>query len=151
MKKVLLVTLISSLLALPAMARNAFSDGKDAIDYRQASFQLIRHNMGDIQAMIRGTVPFDAERAQRRAEALALLSQLPWETFTVAGTKEAGGKVKPAIWDNLADVQERGEQMAADAAALLAAAKTAEQAELRRAFADFARNCKACHDKYRAD
>lgn len=151
MKKALLFTLLGALLTTPAMARNAFSDGKDAIDYRQASFQLIRHNMGDIQAMIRGTVPFDAERAQRRAEALALLSQLPWETFTVPGTQQAGGKVKPAIWSNLADVQERGEKMAADAAALLTAAQTAEQAELRRAFADFARNCKACHDKYRAD
>ncbi|WP_189484039.1 c-type cytochrome [Alishewanella tabrizica] len=151
MKKALIVTLLSATLCAPVIAATAFTDGKDAVSYRQASFQLIRHNMGDIQDMIRGNVAFDAERVQRRAEALALLSQLPWETFTVPGTKEAGGDVKPVIWDNLADVQERGDKMAADAAALLVAAKTAEQAEIRKAFADFARNCKACHDKYKAD
>lgn len=151
MKKALIATLLSTTLCMPAIAATAFTDGKDAVSYRQASFQLIRHNMGDIQDMIRGNVPFDAERVQRRAEALALLSQLPWETFTVPGTQEADGKVKPAIWDNLPDVKERGEKMAADAAALLAAAKTTEQAEIRKAFGDFARNCKACHDKYKAD
>ncbi|CAM5189533.1 c-type cytochrome [Alishewanella longhuensis] len=151
MKKALFATLLSTALCMPAIAATAFTDGKDAVSYRQASFQLIRHNMGDIQDMIRGNVAFDAERVQRRAEALALLSQLPWESFTVEGTKDAGGKVKPAIWDNLPEIQERGEKMAADAAALLVAAKTAEQAEIRKAFGDFARNCKACHDKYKAD
>lgn len=151
MKKALIATLLSTTLCIPAIAATAFTDGKDAVSYRQASFQLIRHNMGDIQDMIRGNVAFDAERVQRRAEALALLSQLPWETFTVAGTKDAGGNVKSAIWDNLPEVQERGTKMAADAAALLVAAKTAEQAEIRKAFGDFARNCKACHDKYKAD
>lgn len=151
MKKALLATLLSASLALPVVANTAFTNGKDAVSYRQASFQLIRHNMGDIQDMIRGNVAFDVERVQRRAEALALLSQLPWESFTVPGAQEAGGKVKPAIWNNLPEVQERGEKLAADAAALLAAVKTAEQAEIRKAFGDFARNCKACHDKYKAD
>lgn len=149
MKKILITTLLSATLCVPAIAATAFTDGKDAVSYRQASFQLIRHNMGDIQDMIRGNVAFDAERVQRRAEALALLSQLPWETFHVAGNKEAGGSVKAAAWDNLADIQERGDKLAADAAALLTAAKTAEQAEIRKAFGDFARNCKACHDKYK--
>lgn len=149
MKKILITTLLSATLCLPAIAATAFTDGKDAVSYRQASFQLIRHNMGDIQDMIRGNVAFDAERVQRRAEALALLSQLPWETFHVEGNKEAGGSVKAAAWDNLADIQERGDKLAADAAALLVAAKTAEQAEIRKAFGDFARNCKACHDKYK--
>lgn len=149
MKKILITTLLSATMCLPAIAATAFTDGKDAVSYRQASFQLIRHNMGDIQDMIRGNVAFDAERVQRRAEALALLTQLPWETFHVEGNKEAGGSVKAAAWDNLADIQERGDKMAADAAALLVAAKTAEQAEIRKAFGDFARNCKACHDKYK--
>lgn len=151
MKRALIVTVLSAILCTPAIAASAFTDGKDAVAYRQASFQLIRHNMGDIQDMIRGSVAFDAERVQRRAEALALLTQLPWETFTVEGNKDAGGKVTAAAWENLADVQARGEKMAADAAALLAAAKTAEQAEIRKAFSDFGRNCKACHDKYKAD
>ncbi|MCC5452971.1 cytochrome c [Rheinheimera sp. UJ51] len=151
MKKALISSLLCLSIALPVVAATAFTDGKDAVSYRQANFQMIRHNMGDIQDMIRGNVAFDVERVQRRAEALALLSQLPWETFTVPGTQGAGGEVKPAIWDNLADVQERGEKLAADAAALLVAAKAGEQAAIRKAFSDYARNCKACHDKYKAD
>ena len=53
------------------------------------------------------------------------------------------------IWQNLQDFNSRGEKLATDALALKAAADSGEQAEIRKAFGAFARNCKACHDDYK--
>ncbi|MCC5853016.1 MAG: cytochrome c [Alkalimonas sp.] len=130
---------------------NAFVNGEDAVTYRQATFQAIRFNLVDINDMFRGNVPYDLERVQRRAEALATLSQLPWEAFNFPGADHASGKVKAALWQNLEDFNQRGEKFAADAAALHQAAQGGERREIQGTFREFANNCKACHDNYRAD
>lgn len=153
MKKTLLTIALlcsTSLLSTPAVG-NAFVDGEDAVRYRQAAFQTIRFNLVDINDMFRGNVPFDMERVQRRAEALATLSQLPWEAFTIPGADHASGKVKAELWQNIADFTSRGEKFATDAATLHQASLSGDRREVQAAFREFANNCKACHDNYRAD
>lgn len=151
-KNLLSIALLCScvMLSQPALA-NAFENGEDAVTYRQAAFQMIRFNLVDINEMFRGNVPYDVERVQRRAEALATLTQLPWEAFTIPGADHASGKVKAALWQNLDDFNKRGEKFAADAAALHEAAQGGERRAIQGAFREFANNCKACHDNYRAD
>jgi cytochrome c556 len=149
MKKALLAGLVAIIVSTPLTAATAFTDANDAVKYRQSAFQLIRHNMGDINEMIKGEVAFDAARVQKRADALVLVTTLPWEAFQVAGTEQGGGEAKADIWTNLDDFLERGEKLAADASALQVAARTGDKNELRQAFGNFARNCKACHDKYK--
>lgn len=153
MKKIVftLALLYSASLFSGQAAANAFVEGEDAVSYRQAAFQTIRFNLVDINDMFRGNVPYDVERVQRRAAALAALSQLPWEAFNIPGADHASGKVKAELWQNLADFNSRGEKFAADAAALHLAAQAGERREIQSAFREFANNCKACHDKYRAD
>ena len=148
MKKPLLAALLLSLTSA-AYASSAFTDAKDSITYRQAAFQMIRHNMADISDMLKGDVSYDAARASKRAAALATLTTLPWEAFSVPGAEQGGGDAKAAIWKNLQDFNSRGEKLAADAKALQLAADSGEQAALRKAFGTFARNCKACHDDYK--
>lgn len=135
----------------PLFADSAFTDGEDAIKYRKASFQLIRHNMMDLGDMIRGKVPYDTARVQKRANALAALTTLPWEAFTVPGADKASGDAKADIWANLQDFNSRGDKLQQDATQLNIAATKADQAAVKAAFAAFAKNCKACHDKYKAD
>jgi cytochrome c556 len=149
MKKPLLVTFLLSAITLPVIAGTAFSDAKDSVEYRQAAFQLIRHNMADIAAMLKGEVSFDAARVNKRASALAELTTLPWEAFSVPGTEHGGGEAKAEIWQNLQDFNSRADKLIADAATLKTAALSADQAELRKAFGNFARNCKACHEQYK--
>ena len=151
MKKLLISTAVIALLSVPALAGSAFTDGEDAIDYRKASFQLIRHNMMDIGDMVRGNVPFDVARVQKRADALAMLTTLPWEAFSVAGADKASGDAKAEIWQNLQDFQHKAGTLQQDAKALQTAAQSSDQAKIKAAFAAFAKNCKACHDKYKAD
>ncbi|MCH8538793.1 MAG: cytochrome c [Alkalimonas sp.] len=153
MKKTLftLALFCSASLLSGQTAANAFVDGEDAVSYRQATFQTIRFNLVDINDMFRGNVPYDLERVQRRAEALATLSQLPWEAFNIPGADHASGKVKAELWQNLEDFNSRGDKFAADAAALHEAAQAGDRRQIQGAFREFANNCKACHDNYRAD
>lgn len=149
MKKPLLAAVLLSLISGAACAGSAFSDAKDSVTYRQAAFQLIRHNMADIADMLKGEVSYDAARVTSRATALATLTTLPWEAFTVPGAEQSGGDAKAEIWQNLQDFNSRADKLAKDALALKAAADSGEQTELRKAFGTFARNCKACHDDYK--
>ncbi|HSG51236.1 MAG TPA: cytochrome c [Rheinheimera sp.] len=149
MKKPLLAALMLSVTSFTATAATAFNDAKDAVEYRQSAFQLIRHNMADIGDMIKGEVAYDAERVTKRAMALATLTTLPWEAFTVPGTESGGGDAKAAIWQNLQDFNSRADKFVADAQALQVAAQSGDQAEVRKAFGTFARNCKACHQEYK--
>lgn len=149
MKKAIFAGLAALIVSAPLLAATAFTDANDAVKYRQSAFQLIRHNMGDINEMIKGEVAFDAARVQKRADALVLVTTLPWEAFQVAGTELGGGDAKADIWKNLDDFLERGEKLAADASLLQVAAQTGDKNELRKAFGNFARNCKACHDNYK--
>lgn len=149
MKKPLLAALMLSVTSFTATAATAFNDAKDAVDYRQSAFQLIRHNMADIGDMIKGDVAYDAARVAKRATALATLTTLPWEAFTVPGTESGGGDAKAAIWQNLQDFNSRADKFVADAQALHVAAQNGDEAEIRKAFGSFARNCKACHQEYK--
>jgi len=151
MKKLLIISTVLASVSLPLFAGSAFTDAEDAVKYRKASFQLIRHNMMDLGDMIRGNVPYDAARVQKRATALASLTTLPWEAFTVPGADKASGDAKAEIWTNLQDFNGRADQFQKDALALQTAATGADQAAVKAAFAAFAKNCKACHDKYKAD
>ena len=149
MKKPLVATLLFTLCSSAAMAKSAFTDAGDSVQYRQSAFQMIRHNMADIGDMLKGEVNYDAARVAKRATALATLTTLPWEAFTVPGAEQGGGDAKAEIWQNLQDFNSRGEKLAADAQLLKTAADSGDQAEIRKAFGSFARNCKACHDDYK--
>ncbi|WP_337842621.1 cytochrome c [Rheinheimera sp.] len=150
MKNLLFLVALSATSA-GALAASAFTDAEDAVSYRQHSFQLIRHNFADIGDMVKGQVPFDAERAKRRAAALASLTSLPWEAFEVPGADKAKSEAKAEIWQNLQDFKQKAEKFQADAAALNTAAASGSLDQIKPAVMAFAKNCKGCHDQYKAD
>lgn len=147
----LIIALSSSAMLAVEAADTAFSDPKDALNYRQSSFQLIRHNMADIQSMITDKTPFDQVRVKKRADALIVLSTLPWDAFSTAGAEQHPGKTDPSFWKNTEDVKLRSDQLHTDAIQLRAAADSGDRDSLKRAFSTFAKNCKACHDTYKID
>lgn len=151
MKKLILMFTLSATTLGSAVAATAFSDAKDAVEYRKAAFQLIRHNTGDIGDMLQGKVAFDAKRVQQRADALAALAPLPWAAFHTAGTEAGGGDAKKEIWADMNDFIAKADKFSTDAKALQSAAQSGDQAKVKAAFAQFRGNCKACHDKYKAD
>lgn len=150
-KKTLCATLLAltAVLAFSTQAKTAFSDAQEAKVYRQASFQMIRHNMGDIQEMLQGKTAYDAARVEKRADALVLLTTMPWEAFDTPNAKAHPGNTKPAYFNSQAELDPMIAKFTADARELLSQAQAKDEAGVRRAFGQFARNCKACHDKFK--
>ncbi len=151
MKKLFTVLIVSAFSSTALYAATAFTDAKDAVDYRQSAFTMIRHNTGDIGEMLQGKVPFDAKRVQQRADALAALAPLPWAAFSTPGTEAGGGDAKKEIWADFKDFTAKADKFQQDTKTLQVAAQTGDQAKIKAAFATFRGNCKACHDQYKAD
>lgn len=127
-------------------AQAQFAKPEDAIKYRQSALTVMGAHTGRLGAMVQGRVPFDAAVAQQNADIIATMARLPWQGFG-AGTE--GGKAKANIWTDAAKFKAGSDKLAADAAAVAAAAKSGNLDQIRAAFGTYAGNCKTCHDEFR--
>ncbi len=148
MKKSIRLTL--AMAALVAIAADAlavnFAKPADAIKYRQSAFSLMGSHFSDINAMLKGDIPFDAKRAALDADIVATLASMPWKAF---GPGTEGGKSKPEIWKEMDKVKAGAQELEKASAELKKVAATGDVENLKKAFANTAKTCKACHDSYR--
>lgn len=148
MKKNILLSVLLSTLTLSANAQSMFEKSEDAIEYRKSTFQLIRFQIGDMGDMLKGKVAFDAERFQKRADAAATLSALPWEAFT-RDSQKGDTSALPAIWTDRATFDKKAAKFAEYAEALAIAAKSGDKKEIGPAFRNWAKGCKDCHKSFK--
>ena len=132
----------------PASAQ--FEKAEDAIKYRQGALFVMGQHFGRIGAMANGKLPFDAKAAQDNADIVATLAHLPWSAFGPGTDRGARTSAKPNIWTEQAKFKDHADKMQAATMQLAAAAKTNNLDNLKVAFGDAAKSCKACHDNYRA-
>ena len=144
---ILLGALLSNL-SLSANAQSMFEKSEDAIEYRKATFQLIRYQIGDMGDMLKGKVPFDAKRFEKRANAAATLSALPWEAFT-NDSQKGDTSALPAVWNDRATFDKKAAKFAEYAQALATAAKSGDKKEIAPAFRNWAKGCKDCHKSFK--
>ena len=142
-----LVAVVSTL-SVPAMAQ--FQKPEDAIKYRKASLTVMAAHFGRLGAMASGRAPFDAKVAAENAAIVESMSKLPWAAF-VAGTDKGDTRAEPEVWTDAAKFKKASEDMMTSVAQLNAAAKTGNLDNLKKAFGESAKTCKACHDTYRAE
>lgn len=135
-------------LSMPAGAQSAFAKPEDAVKYRQSAMSLMGTHLGRLGQMAAGRVPYDGKQAVENAEVVALISHLPWAGFG-PGTDKLSTKTKPEIWSEPAKFKDQADKMQAEAAKVLAAAKTNNLDNLKAAFGPLAASCKACHDSFR--
>ncbi len=144
------LSLVAAALSVSAPASAQFEKAEDAIKYRQSTLFVMGEHFGRIGAMANGKAPFDAKAAQDNAAIVATLAHLPWVAFGPGTDKGARTKAKPNIWTEQVKFQEHADKMKAATTELAAAAKTNNLDNLKVAFGDAAKSCKACHDNYRA-
>lgn len=145
------LTLGAAVLAigLSAAAIAKSTPEEKAIEYRQGAFTMIGHHFGQMAAMVKGKVEFDAEAFRKNAEAVAALSQFPANGF-IAGSYEGDTEAKADIADNMDDFKAKLESFQVEAVKLAEAAAGASDLEgLKPAFGATAESCKACHKAYR--
>lgn len=137
-----------STLSVPAMAQ--FQKPEDAVKYRKAVMTLMSAHIGRIGAMASDKAPFDAKVAAENAALVEELSRLPWAAFG-AGTDKGETRAKPEIWTDAAKFKKSSDDLVAATASLNAAAKTGNLDNLKKAFGETAKTCKACHDAFRKE
>jgi cytochrome c556 len=145
---VLCATLLATAaLSWPAAAQ--FAKPEDAIKYRQSGMALIGAHFGRLGAMASGRAPFDAKAAAENAEVVAFVSKLPFAGF-VDGTDKGGNtKAKPEIWSQMDKFRAGATRMQEEVAKLNVAAKGGNFDQIKAAFGEAAKTCKACHDDFR--
>ena len=150
MKIFAVLAMAAAAFSLSAPAAAQFEKAEDAIKYRQSAFAVMGEHFGRIGAMANGKAPFDAKAARDNAVIVATLAHLPWVAFGPGTDKGAKTKAKPAIWTEQAKFEEQASDMKKATAQLAVAARTDNLDNLKAAFGDAAKTCKACHDNYRA-
>lgn len=131
-----------------ASANSVFKEPSDAIEYRQAAFSMISVQIGDMGDMLKGKVPFDAERFQKRADNAAALAKMPWEAF-LEGSDKGDTAALPEIWSDNETFMKKATAFQQYADELAAAAKTGDKKLIASAFGPWAKGCKDCHKSFK--
>lgn len=122
---------------------------EDQIQYRKASMNVTARSFGVLGGMAKGDIPFNKEVAQRHANVIANLSDLPLTAGAYgAGTdKGAPTKADPKVFSEPEKFKAAYDKFSAAAHALPATA--VDLASLKVAVAELGKTCKGCHDDYR--
>lgn len=150
MKRLILVAAAAAslLTALPASAQ--FQKPEDAVKYRKAAFTLLGAHFSRIGAMARGAAPFDAKAAAANADVVSAVATLPWAAFG-EGTNVGDTRTKPEAWAQMDKFKAGSQKMVEELAKLNAAAKSGNLDQLKAAFGEAGKTCKACHDSFRKE
>lgn len=132
----------------PAAAQ--FAKAEDALKYRKSVMTLMGNHAGRIAAVAKGERPFNAADVQANAALIETLSKLPFDAFG-PGTDKGETRAKPEIWANPDKFKSRASDMQKAVAALSTASKTGNLDQVKAAFGDAGKACKACHDDFRKD
>jgi cytochrome c556 len=122
---------------------------EDHLKYRKAAYQVMNLHFGSLAAMAQDKKPYNKEEAIRDADFVALLATEPRLHFTEGTEELPGTKVKPELWKNRADFDQKMDKMVNETAKLPQVARNGDLAALKKAVADTGGACKACHDEYR--
>lgn len=118
------------------------------VKQRQAAMTLIGKYFGPLGGMAQGKVPFNAQVAQRNADYLATLSQMPWDGFDPSTAKEKS-RAKPELFKEPQKVKETAERMQSEVKKLQSVAKGGDEGAIKAQIGAVGKACASCHDTYR--
>lgn len=124
---------------------------QSAIKARKAQMQLYAFNIGQLGAMAKGSVEYNADAASAAAGNLVKLSSLNAHALWPVGsdnTAEANTRALPSIWAVGSDIGAKAGDLAAAATAMEASAGQGLDA-LRGAIGPLGSACGACHKAHR--
>ena len=124
---------------------------KQVIDVRRALFVLIGSNFRPVGETLQGKLPHDPAELQKRIARVAFLAPQLSEVFPdFSATGET--KAKPEIWSNKADFDSRLKDFQTHVLALAQVVeKDAGNVDaFKAAAAAVGKDCKGCHDDYKA-
>ena len=135
---------------------SAQEDHSGAVKARQAYMQLNGFFMGQLAAIAKGQVPYDAAQATGVASNLLALSAMDagamWPPGSGNDNTALAGKTRalPEIWTTFPAIIEKADAMTKALEAMVVAAGT-DLASLQGAFGAVGAGCGGCHRSFRAE
>lgn len=149
-KSLLVATLVA--IGSPAIAADKVPF-KAEIKARKSQMHIYKFNMGILGAMAKGKREFNAEEAKAAANNIAIATSLNAAAMWPKGSDNSQNSktdALPSIWENLAKVGKINDDMGM-AAKNLAGKVDGGLGALRKNIGAVGKNCKGCHDDYKAD
>ncbi len=126
---------------------------EEQIKTRQAGYKFMSWNMAKIKANLEGE--FKQQSVQKSAEAIAGIANSGMGALYGPGTdKDIGDvktRVKPELFTEREEVGKVAVRFIEAANNLAEVAAIGDPAEVKGAFGDLGKSCKACHDKFRKE
>ena len=135
---------------------SAQEDHSGAVKARQAYMQLNGFYMGQLAAVAKGQVPYDAAQATGIANSLMALATMDvgamWPPGSGNDNPALAGKTRalPEIWTTFPAVVEKADALSKALEAMVVAAGT-DLASLQGAFGAVGAGCGGCHRSFRAE
>ena len=133
---------------------SAQEDHSGAVKARMAYMQLNGFYMGQLAAIAKGQVPYDAAQATGIANSMLALATMDVGAMWPAGSDNQAlpGKTRalPEIWTTFPAVVEKGDALTKALEAMVVAAGT-DLASLQGAFGAVGAGCGGCHRSFRAE
>lgn len=154
MRLVATLPLLLASLLLPTVAFAADSPEERAIEARQSLMHLRAYNVGPLVAMLKGDIPYDADRASTLASNLKAMLAMDMSSAWMKGTSNKvypdDTRALPGIWASDSEFAQRNRNFA-EAVKKLAAVAGDGMGALAPAAKNLLQACKACHDDYREE
>jgi cytochrome c556 len=122
---------------------------EDEIHYRQSVMTVIGRAMGTLGAMAQGKAPFNAAVAQKNADLLDTMMELPWKSFGPGTDWGKPTRAAPKVFSDAAGFGKSADAARKAVADLAKAAKSGNEGQFKSAFGAVGKSCKSCHDDYR--
>lgn len=153
MKKVIILSalLLSAFSVIAAPAKSE-KQAKQAVEFRQSIFKLIKSNVGALGAMNKGVIPFDADTLETNGVRLEQLSLMLEDYFAVdTSSFDVSTEALNKIWSNTSDFNNKAQDLTKAAQNLQSAAKSGDEGQYKSAIGGVFKTCKGCHDSYKKD
>jgi cytochrome c556 len=137
----------TALVATIAVFVTGVGVAQDFVGQRQAYMKSVARSAKAGSDMMKGSIPFDAQKA---ADAMATIAA-GWASYVKLfppGSDAGETRASPKIWQDFAGFEAKAKKLGGDAAAAQTAASNGADA-FKAAFNELAKNCNSCHDDYR--
>ena len=154
-KSFLAITVTSSLIiATSSLAQPASSEkhAARATELRQSIFKLLGSNMGPLGAMAKGKIPVNAQIAEKNATRINQLSLMLSDYMRVDTSKfSVKTEALPKVWTDGEHFTKDIEKLTLASANLIVAAKSNDEATIKKAIGGVGKTCGGCHDDFKEE
>jgi cytochrome c556 len=118
------------------------------INNRKGAMDLQAKYLSPLINMARGGAAFDTQIAQRNADYLAVLGQMPWDDFQQSTAGSERTRAKPELYNDPAKFKKGVDSLHSEVQKLVTAAHGGNADAVKAATFGVARACNSCHEDF---